>query len=85
MSVVPGENKAYIVVTGRPSVWHVGALTGPEALRAAEEKAARETERTQEDHTVMCVPVESLDYAVVAQYYGVVLKALSTLPDEEDT
>lgn len=83
---IPGEKKAYIVFKGKPSVWYVNSAedgTGPVALNEAESQAARLCERDQEPYTVLCVPQESIELGIVAQYHGVVLDALGDCSDDE--
>lgn len=84
MTVIPGDKRVYVVVQGRPSVWYPNENDGVNALRYAEEEAARKAEETHEDHTVLCIPIESLSFALVARYHGVVLHALDKLEEEED-
>jgi hypothetical protein len=72
------EDKCYIVVQGRPSAFY-----GRDGFSAAEELAALKTEETHEEHTVLSIPIASLEMALVAKYHGVVLHALSKLEEED--
>lgn len=78
------EDKAYIVVQGRPRVWYCNSENGATALINAEEQAGRLCEETQEEYTVMCVPRASVDIALVAKYHGVVLHALDRLEADDE-
>jgi hypothetical protein len=81
--VVPGDRKAYIVFEGRPRAFYPHE-DSVQALRMAEEYAAEMCETHKEnDWVMMCVPVESLEFAIVAQYRGVRLVTLREAEREE--
>jgi len=80
---IPPEDKAYIVVKGRPSAWYDHG-NGANSLVHAEEEAARKAEEEQCEYTVMVVPVASLDMALVAKYHGVVMHALDKLEADDE-
>jgi hypothetical protein len=81
------NDRAYIVVKGKPQVWYVDPDikgSGPAALDAAEAEAARLCERDREPYTVLAVPADAVECAIVAKYHGVVMHALSELPEDEE-
>lgn len=82
--VIPGERHAYIVVQGPPAgTFYPHGEDRGEALRIAEESAARLAEETRLPHVVMCVPAETLECALVAQYMGVVMTTLKEIQEAE--
>lgn len=83
LTEIAPEDKAYIVVQGRPRVFYVNG-PGGQALLDAEEKAAEMCAQSHEDYTVMCVPRASVDVAIVAKYHGVVMHALDNLQADDE-
>jgi hypothetical protein len=86
LSDMPNTEKVYIVFRGVPSVFYIGSdkSSGYNALKDAEENAKDKTEQTQETHSILCVPKESVEIALAAIYHGVVIHSMEEAIAHED-